>query len=151
MDYYESDYSFRRYYRGQRFYIMYHGTTLSAARKIMRYGFEPSTDGMLGPGVYMSRSLEKAKRYPLHPKPRKRLAVLKLKVRVGKVKRIDRQGHPLQTTWYENGYDTAWVPPNSGMVKSGLEENCVRDTSRIEVLEMFEVERNDNDSICRII
>ncbi|XP_058273455.1 uncharacterized protein LOC131370224 [Hemibagrus wyckioides] len=147
-DYYSSDdehdYRTREYYRGRRFYIMYHGTTLSAARKIMCYGFKPSTDGMLGPGVYISRSLKKAKRYPLHPEPGQRLAILKLRVRVGKVKKIDYQGHPLQKTWYENGYDTAWVPPNCGMVLSGLEEDCVWDTSRIKVLDMWEV-RNDND------
>merc|ERR1712008_318010 len=31
-------------------------------------------------------------------------------------------------------YDCAWVPPNSGVVPSGLEENCVRLPSQIKVL-----------------
>ncbi|KAI4896882.1 hypothetical protein NFI96_009261 [Prochilodus magdalenae] len=114
-------------YRGKRHYIMYHGTTMEIAQKIQKHGFTRSSDGMLGPGVYVSRSLEKATRYPLNPPAGKKLAILKLKVRVGKVKKIDKQGHPLQKTWHKNGYDTAWVPPNCGMVKSGLEEDCVWD------------------------
>lgn len=134
---------------GRRYYIMYHGTTLQAARDIKRNGFRRSSDGMLGEGVYVSRSVEKAKRYPLNPKRDERLAIMKLKVRVGKVKKIDRQGHPLQKTWHENGYDTAWVPPNCGMVPSGLEEDCIWDPDRIKVLDMWEVERQD-DSLCRI-
>uniref|UniRef100_A0A4W5JUA0 Uncharacterized protein n=1 Tax=Hucho hucho TaxID=62062 RepID=A0A4W5JUA0_9TELE len=34
-------------------------------------------------------------------------------------------------TWHDEGYDSAWVPPNCGMVKSGLDENCVWDPNRI--------------------
>ncbi|KAG5844565.1 hypothetical protein ANANG_G00163850, partial [Anguilla anguilla] len=92
-------------------YIMYHGTTREAAESIMRFGFCPSKDGMLGRGVYVSRDPQKASRYPLNVHPANRL-VLELQVDVGKVKRIDRQGHPLQKTWHDAGYDTAWVPPN---------------------------------------
>ncbi|XP_027011494.2 uncharacterized protein LOC113648486 [Tachysurus fulvidraco] len=131
---------------GHRYYIMYHGTTLEAAKQIKLHGFRCSDDGMLGPGVYVSRSVAKAKRYPLNPPPGEKLAILKLKVRVGKVKKIDKQGHPLQKTWHDEGYDTAWVPPNCGMVKSSLEEECVWDPSRIEVLEMWKVERNDKET-----
>ncbi|KAI4901123.1 hypothetical protein NFI96_023725 [Prochilodus magdalenae] len=86
---------------------------------------------MLGPGIYLSRSFEKASRYPLNPAAGEQLAVLKLSVRVGKVKKIDYQGHPLQKTWHDHGYDTAWVPPNCGMVPSGLEEDCVYEPWRI--------------------
>uniref|UniRef100_A0A8C9RAQ0 PARP catalytic domain-containing protein n=1 Tax=Scleropages formosus TaxID=113540 RepID=A0A8C9RAQ0_SCLFO len=114
-------------------YIMYHGTTRQAAQQIMASGFRQSADGMLGRGVYVSRDLQKASRYPLHL-PEHQRVVLKLKVRVGKVKKIDYQGHPLQKTWHNHGYDTAWCPPGCGMVKSGLEEDCVWDPSRITVI-----------------
>ncbi|KAL7876449.1 hypothetical protein AOLI_G00114120 [Acnodon oligacanthus] len=124
-------------YPGHRVYTMFHGTTLSAALNIKRYGFRRSTGGMLGAGVYVSRSFHKARHYPLYKPPGQRLAVLKLSVRVGKVKKINRQRHPLQTTWHLNGYDTAWVPPKCGMVPSGLEEDCVWDPSRIRVLEVI--------------
>ncbi|XP_029106219.1 uncharacterized protein LOC114910209 [Scleropages formosus] len=113
-------------------YIMYHGTTRQAAQQILESGFHQSPDGMLGRGVYVSRDLQKASRYPLHL-PEHQRVVLKLKVRVGRVKKIDCQGHPLQKTWHDHGYDTAWCPPGCGMVKSGLEEDCVWDPNRITV------------------
>ena len=40
---------------------MYHGTTLENAMKIKSSGFKPSTWGMLGPGVYMSRDINKVR------------------------------------------------------------------------------------------
>ncbi|KAL4658609.1 hypothetical protein GN956_G2173, partial [Arapaima gigas] len=114
-------------------YVMYHGTTRQAAKQIMANGFCQSADGMLGRGVYVSRDLQKASRYPLHVHEHQR-TVLRLKVKVGRVKKIDRQGHPMQKTWHLHGYDTAWCPPNCGMVPSGLEEDCVWDPQRITVI-----------------
>ncbi|XP_049339096.1 LOW QUALITY PROTEIN: grass carp reovirus (GCRV)-induced gene 2q [Astyanax mexicanus] len=125
-----------QHYPGRKYYTMYHGTTMEIARKIKRNGFVPSSDGMLGRGVYLSRSFDKAARYPLNDRSQPR-AVLKLKVRVGRVKRIDCQDHYMQKTWHDHGYDTAWVPPNCGMVPSGLEEDCVYDPWRITVLEII--------------
>ncbi|XP_036798491.1 cilia- and flagella-associated protein 251 [Oncorhynchus mykiss] len=119
--------------RNGRTYIMYHGTSWWAAQKIMAKGFCQSKCGMLGQGVYLSRDLEKASRYPLDLTEHQ--VVIKVKVNVGKVKKVDRQGHPLQKTWHDEGYDSAWVPPNCGMVKSGLEETCVWDPNRITVLD----------------
>lgn len=119
--------------RGQKSYIMYHGTTMLNAMRIINERFRRSSDVMLGPGVYVTRSLEKANHYPVHSNWQM-LAVLRVSVRVGRVKRIDFQGHPQQKTWHFFGYDTAWVPPYSGMVYSGLEENCVYDPKRITVL-----------------
>ncbi|XP_073513245.1 uncharacterized protein [Phyllobates terribilis] len=115
-----------------RIYVMYHGTTYSAAKDIILGGFEQSEDGMLGPGVYVSRDINKALRYPLYDKSNQ--VVLKLRVSVGKVKKINYQDHPLQVTWHEHGYDTAWVPPYCGMVPSGLEEDCVWDPRRIKLV-----------------
>ncbi|CAJ1052982.1 hypothetical protein D5F01_LYC18128 [Xyrichtys novacula] len=114
-------------------YIMYHGTTKLAAQSIRDNGFRQSEDGMLGPGVYLSRDLAKASRYPIkHPEWDR--VVIRVRVNVGNVIIINRQGHPLQKTWNASGYDSAWVPPKCGMVPSGLEENCVWDPKRIEVI-----------------
>ncbi|MGH0128600.1 UNVERIFIED_CONTAM: hypothetical protein FKN15_001810 [Acipenser sinensis] len=117
-------------------YTMYHGTTKERAESIKRYGFKQSDDGMLGRGVYVSRDFNKASRYPLHY-PEREKRVLKLRVNVGRVKKIDRQGHPMQKTWHHHGYDSAWVPPNCGMVPSGLEEDCIWDPNRIKVMEVM--------------
>ncbi|XP_042343737.1 uncharacterized protein LOC121944118 [Plectropomus leopardus] len=116
-------------------YTMYHGTSVANARLIIANGFQQSSGGMLGKGVYVSRDKKKAERYPLHCNPSNRV-VLELRVRVGRVKRIDTDNHPMQYTWSSQGYDTAWVPPNCGMkaVPSGLEEDCVFDPKRVKVV-----------------
>jgi len=108
---------------------MFHGTSPECASAIERHGFKPSVNGMLGPGIYCSRDLRKARRYGS--------VVLRLAVSLGRVITINYRGHPLQTTWQtaEGGsFDAAWVPPRCGVVPSGLEENCVRSPSQIEVL-----------------
>ncbi|KAE8292322.1 hypothetical protein D5F01_LYC09689 [Larimichthys crocea] len=116
-------------------YTMYHGTSIANARLIIANGFKQSSGGMLGKGVYVSRDKRKAERYPLHNNPSDRVA-LELRVRVGRVKRIDKDNHPMQYTWSSQGYDTAWVPPNCGMkaVPSGLEEDCVFDPKNVKVV-----------------
>uniref|UniRef100_A0A3Q1EWA6 Grass carp reovirus (GCRV)-induced gene 2l n=1 Tax=Acanthochromis polyacanthus TaxID=80966 RepID=A0A3Q1EWA6_9TELE len=118
-------------------YVMYHGTTRKNAQSIKVSGFRRSADGMLGRGVYLSRNLEKASRYPLE-EPEHNRVVLKVRVNVGKVIAIKYQPHPYQKTWHDAGYDTAWVPPNCGMVRSGLEENCVWDPERIRIIGILE-------------
>lgn len=117
-------------------YRMYHGTTERAAEQIKVSGFKPSADGMLGRGVYLSRDLNKASRYPLNL-PEHQRVVIRVRVNVGRVKKIDYQGHPMQKTWHDKGYDTAWCPPNCGMVLSGLEEDCVWDPNRIQIIDII--------------
>lgn len=116
-------------------YKMFHGTSVASARAIVAGGFQPSSGGMLGKGVYMSRDVKKASNYPYLSTSSNRV-ILELRVRVGRVKRIDKDNHPLQHTWSSNGYNTAWVPPNCGMksVPSGLEEDCVFDPKRVTVV-----------------
>uniref|UniRef100_A0A3Q3RAV4 PARP catalytic domain-containing protein n=1 Tax=Monopterus albus TaxID=43700 RepID=A0A3Q3RAV4_MONAL len=95
-------------------YVMYHGTTRKNADSILTSGFRQSEDGMLGCGVYLSRDLQKASRYPIdHPEYDR--VVIRVVVNVGKVIAINRQGHPRQKNWHDSRYgpvyDTAWVPP----------------------------------------
>uniref|UniRef100_A0A3B3UF54 Poly [ADP-ribose] polymerase n=1 Tax=Poecilia latipinna TaxID=48699 RepID=A0A3B3UF54_9TELE len=117
-------------------YLMYHGTSRNNAEKILKSGFRQSEDGMLGPGVYLSRDLQKASRYPIGHRDEDKVVIM-VQVDVGRVKRIDHQNHPQQKTWHDHGYDTAWVPPNCGMTKSGLEEDCVWDPTRIKTLHLI--------------
>ncbi|KAL2096609.1 hypothetical protein ACEWY4_008757 [Coilia grayii] len=119
-----------------RIYTMYHGTSRKAAESILKSGFRQSSDGMLGRGVYLSRDLQKACKYPLDL-PEYQRVVLRVQVNVGRVIAINYQGHPQQKTWHDHGYDTAWCPPGCGMVKSGLEEDCVWDPDRIKVLNVI--------------
>ena len=115
---------------------MYHGTTRTNATAILREGFRQSAGGMLGRGVYLSRDLKKASRYPFNTPDSERV-VFRVKVNVGNVIKINYQGHPRQNNWHKRRYgevfDTAWCPPDCGMTKSGLEEDCVWDPSRIKI------------------
>lgn len=116
-------------------YKMFHGTSVACARLIIANGFKQSSTGLLGKGVYVSRDQKKAQAYPRNASSSDRV-VFELSVRVGRVKRIDKDNHPLLLTWSSNGYDTAWIPPNCGMqcVPSGLEEDCVFDPKRVKVV-----------------
>ena len=116
---------------------MYHGTDEASAIQIKLagvHGLRPSSSGMLGAGVYCSRELQKAKAYAPYQKPGEPGVVFELRVRTGKVKKIRNitGDDPLQKTWHENGYDTAWVPP--GVNPSGLEEDCVWDPQRVKIV-----------------
>ncbi|XP_048450714.1 uncharacterized protein LOC125482645 isoform X1 [Rhincodon typus] len=124
-------------------YVMYHGTHVNHVDTILKYGFKQSPDGMLGRGVYVSRDIRKACRYPLNT-PESQKVVLKLRVNVGKVKTINCQGHPLQKTWHDHGYDTAWCPPNCGMVPSDLEVDCIWDPKRIKVVGIIDQSAQPN-------
>ncbi|XP_026859380.1 gig2-like protein DreN [Electrophorus electricus] len=110
-------------------YTMYHGTHKNNASAIISSGFRPSAGGTLGAGVYCSRDINKAMGYPGGCGPNDRV-VFKLRVRVGKVKRIDAQCMHLMTTWHQHGYNTAWLP--SSMF--GYEEDCVWDPKRLIVV-----------------
>ncbi|KAK7884790.1 hypothetical protein WMY93_027913 [Mugilogobius chulae] len=122
-------------------YLMYHGTSSRCAQSIWSCGFKQSSKGMLGPGVYLSRDLQKASRYPINHPEHDRV-VIRVLVNVGRVIVINRQNHPLQKTWHDHGYDTAWVPPNCGMVPSGLEENCVWDPRRVQIIDFVKPQPN---------
>ncbi|CAL8283661.1 unnamed protein product [Boreogadus saida] len=96
-----------------------------------------SKKGMLGRGVYLSCDLKKASRYPIKTPDSERV-VLMVEVNVGNVIAIDHQGHPRQKNWHDRrfkeSYDTAWCPPDCGMTRSGMEEDCVWDPSRIKIV-----------------
>lgn len=99
----------------QRVMIMYHSTPSSEnAASILANGFLPSRpeNNMLGRGIYVSASIKKCIKYGL--------ITFKLLVYPGLVLPIHYQGHPQQKTW-QNNYSCAWVPPNCGMVRSGME------------------------------
>ena len=120
-------------------YTMYHGTSVASARIIIDSGFKPSSGGRLGQGVYVSRDKKKASAYPRNAQNSDRV-IFELRVRPGRVKRIDKVNHPLQLNWHSHGYDTAWVPPNC--IMGGLEEDCVFDPKRVEVVGIAQAPNN---------
>lgn len=107
---------------------MYHGTSIEAARSILRTGFRPSAKGLLGAGVYVTKDPEKARNYgPV---------IIECEVHVGSTLVVNKKHHPLQKCWGASGYDSAWIPPQCGVVASGLEEHCIADSRRVVPLSM---------------
>eukprot|EP00435_Cladocopium_sp_Y103_P048484 s319_g14.t1 len=110
----------------------YHATQWSNIQSIRENGLRVSTQGMLGRGVYISRDLNKVWGYggPAG-------AICELRVSVGRLRIIDRQHHPKQNLW-SNEADMAYVPYRCGMVPSGLEEACVADAKRIQLVRVWD-------------
>jgi hypothetical protein len=72
---------------------MYHGTILESTALIEQKGFRASDGGLLGPGVYMSRNMQKAQQYRGSGG-----VILEVLVRVGRVCHINpcSQGESLR-------------------------------------------------------
>jgi hypothetical protein len=120
---------------------MYHGTRPEVAALIEQCGFKASTQGLLGPGVYVGRTAEGCRKYGS--------TILEVMVRVGRVCRADQhpelipRGYGTDAPWHDvGGYDTAWVPPDcpasvfdeSELYEGAVEEGCVWDAGRVKVL-----------------
>lgn len=124
----------RRRGRG-RTYTVYHGTTAARADSIEREGIRPSNGGLLGAGVYVTTDIAKAWR-----EARKKVGqdgggqpvVLEYTTHLGKVKKIDKLGHPKQVNW-QRTHDTAWVP--SGVCGKGSPEDCIKDPRRLRLVQ----------------
>ena len=111
-----------------RTFVMYHGTTWRNWQRIKQHGFLLSNSASgLGEGVYLTRSERKAEFY----RKSKWGVIVKVRVELGKMITISRQGHHLQKSWQMAGYDSAFAP--AGAI-GRREENCVLDPSRITVL-----------------
>lgn len=97
-------------------YIMYHGTTKTAAVSILRYGFQKSQEGLLGPGIYCTRDIRKAYRYGP--------TILKLVVNVGTIYPVRYIDDPLRTDWKKHGFDSAFADENSHLKKFQVKNGC---------------------------
>ena len=134
---------------------MYHGTSPDTAAIIEQRGFRPSTQGLLGPGVYLSRDVHMCRQYGK--------TILEVMVSVGKVCRADK--HPelipsepaTEARWHDiGGFDSVWVPPDCpASVFVGahydlgiVEEDCVWDPMRVTVLGRAE---DDGDAAMKMI
>ena len=87
-----------------RTFVMYHGTTWRNWQRIKQHGFLLSNSASgLGEGVYLTRSERKAEFY----RKSKWGVIVKVRVELGKMVTINRQGHHLQKSWQMAGYDSA--------------------------------------------
>jgi hypothetical protein len=114
----------------------YHGTSLCAILDIQNNGFDVKMSGTnagasLGPGVYVTASLEKALNYAkCNPGEG---GVLILEVDLGRCYRVRSNEQTERTAWASLGYDSAWAAVG---VIGKREENCVRDPARIRLTDV---------------
>ena len=104
-------------------YVMYHATDKDNVQSILDNGFRPSTSGMLGPGLYLSRDINKTRNYGN--------VCFKLLVYTGRTKRMDSAD--TAGSW-RGTYDSAYLPPHNYVVSSGREETCVKSVDQVKVL-----------------
>jgi len=109
--------------------MFYHGTSLEAAMNIQKVGFDVKRSGKnagasLGPGLYVTPTLEKALNYA------KRMphqgAIFHLRVQLGQCYSVtvdDRDNHRLRH-WQSMGFDSVYSGPN---IIGEREEYCIKD------------------------
>mgnify|MGYP003324346218 CR=1 FL=1 len=110
---------------GHQFFVMYHATKASNVSSILANGFQESTGGMLGPGLYVSRDIDKTRNYGD--------VCFKLLVYTGKTTMVSAAD--LSGSW-RSQYDSAYVPPNNNIptIPSKREETCLKSVKQARIL-----------------
>ena len=120
---------------------VYHGTSKVAADAIMDSGFRPSSDGMLGPGLYVTTDRSKAVAFAKASGDEGRVIVGR--AQFGKTAMVDardaRKGHYSETSW-QSSHDAAYVPRGEGVARP---EHCVKDPARVKPLYPTKVWRGE--------
>jgi len=109
---------------GEVTWLSFHGTSAEGANAILKEGFKQSPRGMFGPGVYVSADPAKAARFKKGPNG----VVLVCLVKPGWTKKITAGSKTLQTTWNNQGYNSAYAPKGS---LTSLEETCIFNPARV--------------------
>ena len=102
---------------------MYHATKASNVKSILTNGFRESTQGMLGPGLYVSRDIDKTRAYGG--------VCFKLLVYTGKTTLVTK---PDSSGSWRSEYDSAYLPPNNNVVTSKREETCLKSVNQARIL-----------------
>ena len=104
-------------------FVMYHATKSHNVASILKNGLKPSTGGLLGPGIYVSRDINKTRAYGG--------VCFKLLVYTGNTVTVDAADN--QGSW-RSSFDSAYLPPNNRVVKSRREETCVKSSDQVKIL-----------------
>ena len=107
----------------------------------MDSGFRPSSDGMLGPGLYVTTDRSKAVAFAKASGDEGRVIVGR--AQFGNTAMVDardaRKGHYSETSW-QSSHDTAYVPRGEGVARP---EHCVKDPARVKPLYPTKVWRGE--------
>jgi hypothetical protein len=108
-----------------RQYILYHGTTSAAGKKIIAHGFEPSDGGKFGAGVYLAKDIADAQIYAESNFDGKKGVIIKCSVCLGKC--FHKKGIAREKAWMHRGFDSLFNDAE-------FPQYCVLDPNRVHVL-----------------
>lgn len=132
--------------------LLYHGTTRNRARSIVAGGFRVSTDGNLGPGVYLCRTLNKAANFARDAHRRvgdgDGAVVLAVELRVERLRVNYTRVRTAE--WDRTAFDACRVDNAAYDMVSRRSEWCVADPARVRVVaygDLEAVEREERGGI----
>eukprot|EP01052_Picozoa_sp_SAG31_P022361 SAG31_NODE_1775_length_7303_cov_2.409356_8_plen_306_part_00 len=113
-------------------YMFYHGTAWETAERILREGFKASTEGCLGPGIYVARR-EKAERFAKdHSRHSQAVGgLVEVLVTVKNPKFVEVNADWNDASWRAAGHDACRAEFTTASTNM---EWCIRDSSQIQVL-----------------
>ena len=112
--------------------VLFHGTSVETAHKILAEGFKASSEGYLGPGVYVAQE-DKAARFANDPRHGgTAAATLKVSITFSKAKYVDSADvRTAERTWHNQGFDACRA--NRTAISPKMEW-CLKRPEQVEVL-----------------
>ncbi|CAF1251791.1 unnamed protein product [Adineta ricciae] len=113
---------------------VYHGTLPKHADSINKHGLRPSTEGRLGPGIYLAEK-SAAKKISQYNSDSNDSFVVEAELNVGHKKVLTGDDDDGDGQWYEEGYDTCqaehypWAGNNHK-----FPEWCVQEQKRVKIV-----------------
>lgn len=130
---------------------LFHGTKSENANSIFQNGLKGSTEGRLGPGIYLTVK-DVAKNIAKHRGHGNDVFVIEVLVDVGKLKILSGQTGDKHGRWVSEGYSScksthpAWIIPRS------FPEWCIKDSSRLKIVGMLQMlETGDSESFNEMV
>ena len=114
-------------------YRFYHGTSWEAAERILREGFQPSTEGCLGPGIYVARR-EKAERFARDENQRHGEVMgglVEVLVTVSNPKFVEINAGWNDGSWQATGHDACRAESTTASTNM---EWCIKNESQVQVV-----------------
>ena len=114
----------------QSIFVLYHTTQARNVKNILANGLKFSEGGIQGPGLYFSMHVDKSLGGGVK-RPGDQGVCFKVLVFTGRTKRASQ---PDTTGSWRQGFDSAFLPPENKVLKSGKAELCVKSRHQVRVL-----------------
>ncbi|CAF5144214.1 unnamed protein product, partial [Rotaria sp. Silwood1] len=117
---------------------VFHGTKCEHADSINIYGLKASTEGRLGPGIYLTVR-DVAKQIAKYRGQGNEIYLIEVELDVGQMKVLPGSNDDRLGYWSAQGYDTCQSIHPAWIVNHPFPEWCVRDSSRLRIIGMQQI------------